>query len=304
MDRRTFLMLLTAAPAVVPALIVAQESTPSDAVGWAALPPGARYEPIVEASLNEAVAVANIVSVARVTLPDGVNRFQRFTSPCALLMRSGALTFRAADDVTEPSVLVRSPDDGGTGLPAVVMPGSRLDMKPGDLLTLPWAAVADTDPPYWSFSTDEQTEYLFVEFFPAGVPAASFMETTGGAVEFLDLPLSLATARPSAPAVFALGRLVLDAGTEVALPRAPALLLVEGGTMAVKQAVGRADIQRAGTDIEATPETLEAGGTADMGAGDAAALLPGTGGVLSAIGGGPLDVLSLVVVPELEVGTR
>jgi len=283
----------------------AQDGTPAPGFGSEDLPEGASFEPITQGTVDDVLAISRLVAVYRITLSAGAGRITDTDTPGLYYALDGALSASVDEDMLAPALLSRRAPDGGFAPPVLVLPGTGLDLLPGELLVN--SGRADEESPYGYVGFDNAGEtpvaYLDVEFFPSG----GHWGGSGGEIEEepLDVSLGLATAQEPAPPVFTVGRLTIEPGASVPLDDvSPALLIAERGPMALTVDAGEAQVKRSGVDFDEAPETVE-GKAIDLASDDAAFVLPGTAGAIGNAGGGPavLLVLSFVGLPAAELGT-
>jgi hypothetical protein len=298
--RRLFAAFTLAALMAGPLPAMAQES--AELSGWGNLPAGATFAPIKDGSLVDVTLGASLVMITRQTWSGeanlgGVCFDIRTGGPQILLMESGDLQFHVSTpdpDFPETQPVLGLPlfdRSDADGPPVVVVPETWLDLREGDLVAMPNGTHCG------KYARDRDSSFVQVEGFPSGPEPRGFPDL-GLTVEALDLDLGVATARPAAPESVAVGRLSLDAGTELALGEetAPILFAVEVGSAELIVEVEGGIIRRAGTDKYAPSEVLRAGTAVTLGSGDAAYLPPHPGGSLANTGAEALRLFSVAVV--------
>lgn len=258
----------------------AQGGTPPPTVDAGELPEGAVFEPVNVGTEGDFLAVSERIAVTRVIQEPEAVTTRAIRHPTVFLVESGELGFVAGDASGEESAMLLRASDGGDDA-RIVTPGSQLSLAPGDRLVIP-PTPPDFDPDYVSFANqgDEPINYLEVEIFPSGRPAAALFEGLDGfTVQPMDVTLGLPTAQEPAPPTISVGRLTLAPGMRLPLDViGPALLLIESGALTVAPEDGQLPVERAGVDYDDVPEMVAAGEGATTAGGDAIFIAPDVSG--------------------------
>ena len=285
---------------------VAAQGNPTESGGWGTLSTGASWERIEDGTIADVTAASALVRVTRQTWgPEaGTGAF------CFDLRTGGPQLFYVESGDVSASIFPYREEDGAEGLPVlglplllraeerdappvVVAPDSRVELAPGDLLTVPNGSQCGR------FAREPGVVFLQVDGFPTGSESQD-LPSAGIEADVLDLPLGIATARPSAPDVIAAGRLILEPSASVALDETtrPIFFQVETGTLEVETSAEGGIVRRSGIGLNDPSQPLKGGELTAFASGDASYLPPGPEGSVTNVGDETTVVLSVAVVPE------
>lgn len=284
----------------------AAQGNPIQSGGWGTLSTDASWERIEDGTIADLTAASALVRVTRQTWgPEG-----NTGGFCFDLRTGGPQLFYVESGDLSASIFPYRKEDGAEGLPVlglpllirvderdappvVVAPDTRFELAPGDLLTVPNGSQCGR------FAQAPEVVFLQVAGFPTG-PESQDLPSVGIEADVLDLPVGIATARPSAPDVMDTGRLTLEPGASVALDETtrPVFFLVETGTLEVETSAEGGIIRRSGIGPNNPSQPLEGGQLAAFASGDAGYLPPGPEGSVTNVGDETAVVLSVAVVPE------
>lgn len=276
----------------------AQESTPPAISTWDDLPAGVKFEPIGMATVDELVAISELVSITRITYFPGKGASIAYgdplrQGPTLLSAESGDPGVSANSTEFGPTLLLRAP-----GEVAVMTPGSTVPLMPHETVIFP----AGTSRGIYNQENPNSAATIEVEIFPSS--RASEGTDQWKTTQPLDPDLGVATALPAAPPVIALGQLTLESGAIVPAQTAsrPELFSVVAGTMSLTTDSGGSTIRRAASEETHGPaETAVPGSETTLTVGDAVFVPPGATRSIGNDGDGPLILLALVFAPPPAV---
>jgi hypothetical protein len=226
------------------------------------LSPGASWERIEDGTIADLTAASALVRVTRQTWGADGNT----GGFCFDLQTGGPQLFYVESGDLNASIFPDHEEDGADGLPVlglplllrvderdappvVIAPDTRFELAPGDLLTVPNGSQCGR------FAQSPEVVFLEVEGFPTG-PESRDLPSIGIEADVLELPLGIATVRPSAPDVIAPGRLTLEPGASVALDEStrPVFFLVETGVLEVETSAEGGIVRRSGIGLTGSSE--------------------------------------------------
>jgi hypothetical protein len=275
-------ILLTAAALGMPHDARALEEGTPTAQGWDNLPRGTKYTPIRHGTADDLQTASSLVAVARITIQqvrvsEYYGQQPGAVEPHVLFAEQGVLRCGPhkvpPGSSPGPTLLIQAATDSEADeQPAVVLPGSEVDLHPGELIFFP----ADTG---FKVGNDEESPITYLEI--AVFPTSLIMYQPGQVVEGVTAqPLApdvgVKTAYPPAPQVIAVGRLAIKSGTGIpslVTNRGPRVFYVERGTLTVVGHEGKMQVKRG--DDDAPGDVVDPGAELRFAAGDAFMLPPG-----------------------------
>ncbi len=282
-----------------------QEGMPQPSM-FGDLPSGVVFAPPNELSTDELVESASLIQVTRWTEKGGIGLVrscydEESGAPLVFLVESGRFDFA----VTEPGPGVGGmPSQGVPTLfrgndrrPVLVVPGSTIEMSPGDVVLTP----NGTECSLLSRPGDAAGTVVLVQvrFFPSGpFPLRDDEYTT---IENFDVNLGVVSANPPPPPAIVSGVLTLQPGARLDLSRSNAAVAfsVRAGSLEVTVDTGMGIIRRKDADAprRSVPIPVRTGIAVDHG--DMVYLPPESNTVLRNVGHVPVSTFVVSVLPDL-----
>lgn len=274
----TTALLVSAVPGQRRVLAQGSEAPPSTS-DWNALPAGSTFEPIQQGTVDDLLLISAIITIARTRLEPGYQGFFSYYNdspgligPRIIAGEQGTFELEPVNvspgSSPGPTLLVRPTEQGEIANPAVLLPQSPIQVRPGDLVFFP----ADTSFHVSSEGTEPKS-FLQLNVFPT---YSQLFATEGTTVEQLAVNLGIETAYPLAPSVARLARLNLQPQTSISAPRAlagPQVFYVEQGPLYVAGQDGKVQLNRG--NISNPGEIVESDVEVDLAAGDGFMIPPG-----------------------------
>ena len=255
---------------------------------------------------DDLVEAASLIQVIRWTEIQGIGLVRscfddETGGPLAFLVESGRFDF-----------VVAEPGPGVAGIPAVgvptlfraddreaslVVPGSRIELSPGDIVLTPNGTQCSLLSP--SGGADAPVVLLLVRFFPSG--PFLLRNDAFTTIENYDVNFGMATVNPPPPSVIVSGVLTLQAGAELSISQLTpvAALSVRSGTLdvVVNSVAGILRRQEAGGIGSSSPIPPRTGVTVNRG--ESLYLPPGSDALLRNPGQVPVSLLMVSISPSL-----
>ena len=301
-NRRLATMVLAAI--LLPGAAQAATQPENQGGGWGTLSPGTTWQRIENGTTTDLAEVSELVSVSRQTYgqnpaSDGFAASGGFCfdihtgGPHIYLVERGQLRWGFYDQQGTVSTLpmtglalLSTAEDRGNP-PVVVAPDTVLQLEPGDLVVGHHGTSCGVS------GADPGVTFLEVQGFSTRSASAGHSEY-GIEVQALDPDIGLATARPSAPPVIAVGRLTLPPGESVTLDAStmPVLFTMEQGAISVSTSAD-GGIRLA----NGTPSPLQPEAATTFTPGDSGYIPPGPTGTVTNAGDTPAVALSVSIAP-------
>ncbi len=296
-------VVIAKTPTAMDARRVAQQDVGTST--WGDLPQGASFEPLTRGTVDDLLVASGLVAIARITAEAGAsylfyyNDVPGVVGPRMIFVEegtvsSGPLTVSPGSS-PGPTLLMRTATEGEGAKPAVLTPGSKAKLQPGDLIFFP----ADTAYAVGNDYDGPGTVYLEIAVFPIPALLHEEGEVFGKLVaQPLAVDLGVEAAFPPTPPLVAVGRLSLLPGAGIpshATVGNPTVLSVEAGVLGLTTQRGKVQVVRVG--VAPPGEFVEATNETTFTASDALMLPPDALGALRNVGDEPLSLLSLVIDP-------